>query len=89
MPSHNTHMHHHKRPARVGPNTTKNTILLGKLVHGVKRWPMAGCQAITALSDSKDSAAARIGVSEGYVHAAIVCYVGGFVGGGAQGRSGE
>ena len=56
---------------------------------GVKRQPMAGCQATTAWSDSKDAAAARIGVSEGYVHAAIVCYVGGFVGGGAQGTSGE
>ena len=30
MPSHSTHMHHHKRPARVGPNTTKNTIFLKK-----------------------------------------------------------
>ena len=33
MPSHRTHMHHHKRPARVGTNTrpcSKNTGLLSK-----------------------------------------------------------
>jgi hypothetical protein len=31
MPSHSTHIHHHKRPAPVVPNTTKNTMFLEKV----------------------------------------------------------
>ena len=50
MPSHSTHMHHHKRPTRVGPNTNKNTIFLKK----VGPWRLRRSDLLRILSQTNE-----------------------------------